>query len=458
MPKTIVPPPVGQALGRDRLQPSAADLERYRAPSLLVSIRGHRFTTTAGRSTLIWNAARKVTSWFVPEGLLLGAAVASFHLDALREPIRAFAPFAPIVVFGLGFLLALRFQRSRLVLALLALAFVEWGLDRTRTGDVGRFVWQAAAVLLPLNLAAVMLMSERGIFTRTGLARIAILLAQVGGIAAAARYAPSRGAAIVDYQPFPAEWFTWTPLAQLPLLAFVVAAALIITGLVLQASPTGRAFLWALVATFLGLHSVDTPVAATIYGSTAALILVVAVIEASYLMAYHDGLTGLPARRALTEALQGMNGQFTVAMVDVDHFKKLNDRYGHDVGDQVLRMLASRLAKVSNGGRAFRYGGEEFAILFPGDGVEGCLPELEALRRSVEDAKFTVRRRLQRRRKPAKANNGGGGDRSRPQIAVTVSIGAAESNGRHTAPEHVVQAADRALYRAKDAGRNRVES
>jgi diguanylate cyclase (GGDEF)-like protein len=393
----------------------------------------------------------------VPEGLLLGAAVASLHVDALRGPIREFAPFYPIVVFGLGFLLALRFQRSRLVFALVALALVEWALDRTRTGDVGRFVWQAAAVLLPLNLAAVMLMTERGIFTRTGIVRVAILLAQVGGVAAAARYAPSRAAAIVSYPALPAEWFTWTPLAQLPLLAFLVGATLIVTGIVLQASATGRAFLWALVAAFLGLHSVDTAVAATIYGSTAGLILVVAVIEASYLMAYQDGLTGLPARRALTEALQRTNGKFTIAMVDVDHFKKLNDRYGHDVGDQVLRMLASRLAAVSNGGRAFRYGGEEFAILFSGDGVEECLPELETLRRSVEDSKFTVRRRLQRRRKP-KANNGAGGARARPQIAVTVSIGAAESNGRQDSPELVVQAADRALYRAKDAGRNRVES
>jgi diguanylate cyclase (GGDEF)-like protein len=392
----------------------------------------------------------------VPEGLLLGAAAASLHVDALREPIREFAPFYPIVVFGLGFLLALRFQRSRLVLALLVLAFVEWGLDRTRTGDVGRFVWQAAAVLLPLNLAAVMLMSERGIFTRTGLARIAILLAQVGGVAAAARHAPSRAAAIVSYQALPGDWFAWTPLAQIPLLAFLAGATLIITGLVLQASPTGRAFLWAIVAAFLGLHSVDTPVAATIYGSTAGLILVVAVIEASYLMAYQDGLTGLPARRALTEALNQMNGRFTIAMVDVDHFKKLNDRYGHDVGDQVLRMLASRLAAVSNGGRAFRYGGEEFAILFPGDGVEECLSELETLRLSVAESKFTVRRRLQRRRKPPKGNNGG--SKGRPQIAVTVSIGAAESNGRQDSPELVVQAADRALYRAKDAGRNRVES
>jgi diguanylate cyclase (GGDEF)-like protein len=406
---------------------------------------------------VIWNSVRKGASWFAPEALLLGAAVASLHVVALRDPVREFAPFYPIVVFALGFLLALRFQRSRLVFALLILALVEWGLDRTRAGDVGRFVWQAAAVLIPLNLAAVMLMTERGIFTRTGLVRIVLLLAQVGGVAAIARYAPSRAESLVSYQLLPADWFSWTPLGQPALLAFLVGATLIIIGIVFRASATGRAFLWALVAAFLAMHSVDTPVAATIYGSTAALILVVAVIEASYLMAYQDGLTGLPARRALTEALQRVNGKFTIAMVDVDHFKKLNDRYGHDVGDQVLRMLASRLAKVSSGGRAFRYGGEEFAILFPGDRVEECLPELETLRQSVEDSKFTVRRRLQRR-KPAKSKIGGGGGRARPQITVTISIGAAESNGRQDAPELVVQAADRALYRAKDAGRNRVES
>jgi diguanylate cyclase (GGDEF)-like protein len=393
----------------------------------------------------------------VPEALLLGAAVASLHVDALRAPMRDFAPFFPIVVFGLGFLLALRFQRSRLVFALLILALVEWGLDRTRTGDVGRFVWQAAAVLIPLNLAAVMLMTERGIFTRTGLVRIAVLLAQVGGVAAVVRYAPGSAELFASYQPLPSDWFSWTPLGQPALLAFLVGATLIIVGIVFRASVTGRAFLWSLVAAFLAMHSVDTPVAATIYGSTAALILVVAVIEASYLMAYQDGLTGLPARRALTEALQRVNGKFTIAMVDVDHFKKLNDRYGHDVGDQVLRMLASRLAKVSNGGRAFRYGGEEFAILFPGDRMQECLPELETLRLSVEESKFTVRRRLQRR-KPAKASNGGRSAKARPQITVTVSIGAAESNGRQDSPELVLQAADRALYRAKDAGRNRVES
>src|SRR2546426_2126284 len=59
-------------------------------------------------------------------------------------------------------------------------------------------------------------------------------------------------------------------------------------------------------------------------------------------MAYEDTLTGLPARRALNEALLRLGGQYSVAMIDVDHFKRINDRHGHDVGDQVLKMIAAR--------------------------------------------------------------------------------------------------------------------
>ena len=85
--------------------------------------------------------------------------------------------------------------------------------------------------------------------------------------------------------------------------------------------------------------------------ATAGLILVVAVIEASYMMAYRDGLTELPSRRALNEALPRLSGQFTVAMVDVDHFKRFNDTYGHDAGDHVLRLVAARLAAALESNR-----------------------------------------------------------------------------------------------------------
>jgi GGDEF domain-containing protein len=147
-----------------------------------------------------------------------------------------------------------------------------------------------------------------------------------------------------------------------------------------------------------------------------------------------------------------------VAMVDVDHFKKFNDTHGHDVGDQVLKLVAARLGEIDGGGKAFRYGGEEFAVLFPERRLEQALPHLEAMRASIERYRMAVRgvdrpkdpeagSRMRAAAAPAAA------DRS---LSVTISIGAAERDGMLTAPGQVVRAADAALYRAKRSGRNRV--
>src|SRR2546422_7863084 len=133
-----------------------------------------------------------------------------------------------------------------------------------------------------------------------------------------------------------------------------------------------------------------------------------------------------------------------------------NDRHGHDVGDQVLKMVAVKLALVGNGGHAFRYGGEEFAVLFPGKSVDEYLPEVETLRRTVEDTRFILRSRIRSRRKrtePVVAEKGPG-----TRVPVTISIGVAEKDPRHTKPDQVVKAADRALYRAKEGGRNQVKT
>jgi hypothetical protein len=81
------------------------------------------------------------------------------------------------------------------------------------------------------------------------------------------------------------------------------------------------------------------------YFAAAAFILAASVVETSYLLAYHDELTTLPSRRAFHEALLRLQPPYSIAMVDIDHFKRCNDTYGHDTGDEVLRMVASRLAK-----------------------------------------------------------------------------------------------------------------
>ena len=137
--------------------------------------------------------------------------------------------------------------------------------------------------------------------------------------------------------------------------------------------------------------------AATAYWATAGLILVSSIIENSYLLAYHDELTTLPARRAFNDALLHLEEPYAIAVVDIDHFKKFNDTYGHETGDQVLRLVAAKLASVSGGGRAYRVGGEEFSILFPGKSVKDALPHLEQLRAAIGESRFRVRAGEERR-------------------------------------------------------------
>jgi diguanylate cyclase (GGDEF)-like protein len=189
--------------------------------------------------------------------------------------------------------------------------------------------------------------------------------------------------------------------------------------------------------------------------STAGLILVAAVIETSHGMAFRDDLTGLPARRALNEKLPQLGNRYSVAMLDVDFFKKFNDRYGHDVGDQVLRMVAARLELVDGGGKAFRYGGEEFAVIFPEKSVEEVLPYLEKVRGQIEESPFTIRSKHRPENKP---DNPGAKEGSREKVTITVSIGVAGYNGGNIGAEEVLKAADHALYRAKGAGRNQIST
>jgi GGDEF domain-containing protein len=181
----------------------------------------------------------------------------------------------------------------------------------------------------------------------------------------------------------------------------------------------------------------------------------------------------LPSRRAFHDALLRLQPPYSIAMVDIDHFKRCNDTYGHDTGDQVLRMVASRLARVSGGGQSYRCGGEEFAILFPGKTTSDVLEHLEKLRADIEASTLHLRgpERRQEPRGPDRRNQRARGRMqtghairqltratSSNELSVTASIGVATSKRENPSAEEVIQAADKALYRAKAGGRNRIET
>jgi diguanylate cyclase (GGDEF)-like protein len=156
-----------------------------------------------------------------------------------------------------------------------------------------------------------------------------------------------------------------------------------------------------------------------------------------------DALTGLLNRAAMERDIEReqayalrVGRSFTIAMIDADHFKKVNDEYGHGFGDIVLETLAERFVEnIRPRDRVYRYGGEEFLVLLPETSLDRARALLERLRqracgREISDGETAV--------------------------TQTVSIGAAESAGNEPIPT-VIERADAALYRAKQSGRNRVE-
>lgn len=175
-----------------------------------------------------------------------------------------------------------------------------------------------------------------------------------------------------------------------------------------------------------------------------------AVLIGAFRMAYVDALTGLPNRRALDERLSRATGRIAVAMVDVDHFKRFNDRYGHESGDRVLQAVARALRRC-RGGTAYRYGGEEFSIIFEGRQVERASESLERVREAIETQRVALGRRRAGPRAQAVRRGQHDGE-----VGVTVSIGLAERDPGRRSPEAIVDAADKALYRSKQRGRNRL--
>jgi diguanylate cyclase (GGDEF)-like protein len=154
--------------------------------------------------------------------------------------------------------------------------------------------------------------------------------------------------------------------------------------------------------------------------------------------AHHDPLTGLLNRTALTQLQRRPDamarlqaGRYVLGMVDIDNFKQVNDRHGHLLGDQALRMVADTIAAaIRRSDLAVRYGGEEFLLVFPDTALAGAYEVAERIRDAVQHGHLP--------------------------FPVTVSVGLAAGDPRGDTPEEVFERADQALYRAKSTGRNRV--
>jgi diguanylate cyclase (GGDEF)-like protein len=438
-------------------------------------------------------------AWLVPGGLLLALAAALVN-SSLFAQVASSLSFYYVAAFAAGLLLAWRFNSSRVLFSLLVLLLAHRAVDFFSAGQLhagelyagkaptgpGHTAVALAALLIPLNFIVFAAMRERGL-TIAGIApRFGLLFLESVVFAVLCR--PENSPTNPHHAGAPA-----IPLWIL--LSFVAAIAVFVRRFFQTRKPIEPGFVWSVTAVFTWLQFAPLGKASDAYVATAALILAASLIETSYVLAYHDELTGIRGRRAFNESLLSLDQQYAIAIVDIDHFKNFNDTYGHDVGDQVLCMVAKRLSEVGGDGQAFRCGGEEFAIVFRNTSAKEAFEHLDTLRQVIEKSTFHVRgsdRRAEKadaekknvrtalendlragesdRRKSARKKAGLRRDihprlsntaQLRPKqpdhLSVTVSMGIAEPSTRNRQPEQVIQAADQALYRAKHKGRNRVE-
>ncbi len=394
--------------------------------------------------------------------ILIALPWAAYPLAQHADPVlKRLLEGLPVLLATSALLLASGFKRGRIALAAIALGCTSLLLGSATLRGLdypdAYVLLSATSLLIPLSYAWLLVQRDTSILSRRGLLKTVCMLLPFGVL-------------LLLWQQ-PEQMALWLPRLPASLLEMVGEDSLLtrgifwlslpLLGLYLLLTLTRRsidevALFGALLAQLLALHTLKEPLLSVLLLASAGMLFITSVVVHIYAMAFVDTLTGVPSRRALEHHLASLGRHYSIAMLDIDHFKRFNDTYGHDVGDQVLRMVASQLNAVGAGGSLFRYGGEEFTIVFRGRREQEVITALDEVRQRVADYPMKVRA-------PQRPRNDRKGRKTRTEkaaantkeVKVTISIGAAWRTSDEK-PNMVIKRADKALYKAKGAGRNRV--
>ncbi|HET9032516.1 MAG TPA: GGDEF domain-containing protein [Dokdonella sp.] len=345
---------------------------------------------------------------------------------------------------GVALLLALGFRRNRAVMILAILTCIALALAGVIESASNAHSVEAVRMFGPWLLLVAAAMPERRLLAGRNLLlfillAIAILLTLT---ASPHVWFGLRGV-------LPLGWLPWSSGAVAASLVLLASAVCLLRWLILELSIESALSVVLVLAAIAMLPALRAGAANDLL-ALGGVISIIAILRASYRMAFVDGLSDVPNRRALDEALSRISGDYALAMVDVDHFKQFNDRHGHDAGDRVLASVA-QLLKTTRGAQAYRYGGEEFCLLFTGSRVRDARQACEEVRRAIEKMRVQVRSTRSAAQRTSRSKS-----ESVAAAKVTVSIGLALRDDKLRSAEDVLKAADKALYKAKAKGRNLV--
>ncbi|SCY78620.1 GGDEF domain-containing protein [Alkaliphilus peptidifermentans] len=369
-----------------------------------------------------------------------------FYIDSFPTTVLTITQYAPYVIYTFGMFMAIQFNRSRIFFILLTLIISQIAVNPLWFNT---YIYISICFFIPMNILFFSSLKERGYLTTWGLLRFGFIFLQACYLIWIYFGGYSKIITFMSSPIFP--WEIGSPVPHYAFLLFIAALAIILVKLIAYKTFLDPFLLGVIISVFVSINFVENALLASIFFSSGGIILISAIIQLTYNMSYLDELTGLPARRALREEMMKLSGNYVIAMLDIDFFKKFNDKHGHDVGDEVLKMVAATIQQVKGKGKAYRYGGEEFTILFPSKNLKEALPYLEEVRQNIAKREFIIRDKNRPKKKPqtvVKNRN------PLKKLHVTISIGASEKIKELKSPQEVLKAADKALYRAKKKGRN----
>jgi diguanylate cyclase (GGDEF)-like protein len=397
----------------------------------------------------------------IPFVLLIAAIVIRGTVAGLEDIYLHLLDWLPYLTLGIVLIMCAYYGTARVFTAALTLAvayfLIQSQLQVALTDADPLFVYTGISIVLPLIFLLLFILPERGLWNHYGASVVAVIPVLLIAGALLLQFLPDAGLLKFLNTSFAIKPFAGYILSINSTIVFLVALVPGLLRLYRYDGELDAALLGSLLFAYFTLVLFDRNEISTLMFGFAGVCLIISMTRSIYDMAYRDELTGLPGRRALNERLKGLRKRYAIAMMDVDHFKKFNDVYGHDIGDEVLKMVARHIGGITGGGTGYRYGGEEFCVVFPGRDIEYCKPFLEAVRVSIENYSMRVRD-LKNRPKSKKVARQRRGRRSRRRggktVSVTISIGLAGPNPRRSTAEDVLKAADDALYKAKGKGRN----
>lgn len=394
---------------------------------------------------------RKVMGVLAPIMVIMVAWALAVKAESSIDAIQSLIKVIPYVIALLAIFMSVWYQNSNsfYLVCFILVSYIFISISKNHFPMLTEAVTMLS-ILLPINTVWLSFSQERGIFSTYGRNKAVIVSIQLIWVF----INTMRKSSIAVTQDMISQIFIGIKAPAVVL--YILAVGILLSCYILKRRYMDLIYVTVLISSIIAFYFSNRILLVAIFTSAVFVIMVIAMFDVSYSLAFYDTLTGVLSRRALEQELLKLgNRKYAIAMVDLDHFKKINDTYGHDIGDEVLKMVASILNSTFSKAKVFRYGGEEFVVLFTGKGNKEILPQLERARKAVECRPFILR---SDKRPDEKQNKYNKYSRGKGKINITVSIGLAQKTELLKSCYDVIKKADEALYKSKNGGRNCVTS